>query len=229
VLLATDEDLPVDSGTDYAADWVGKDRPLIAAWHGDDGGAVLLTGGSLLAGPLKTNGGQYSELRENERLAKNILSFVLRGSKVREEQTPNQLLERAERNLADSVLNTLKKRPGGDWWYEGIPESVRRSAMDRHEVEKGRFPKEAYLYLLDLGAIIKFNFSIFEPMLEQVGWTGGKARSMGWLTKLNEHRRLAAHPLKAHLSDHEFTAEDVDFIKETERRISKLADSGGGT
>jgi hypothetical protein len=129
---------------------------------------VLLVGGSFLGDPWTNSFGfQYRGISANRRLAQNITTFLLpRASPRIVEVPPEQLIPRTERNLADFVLRVLAK-VSPDWWFQCVPERVRREAADRHEQEKDRFPKHAYLDLIDLREIIRSNFLEFEPTSQE--------------------------------------------------------------
>src|SRR5262245_35456977 len=137
------------------------------------------------------------------------------------EPSADDLITRTERNLCDLVIGTLEKT-SGEWWYECVPEKIRLEAVRAYEQERGRFPKHAYLYLIQFREIIQANFAKFEPMLKAVGWIGGKDATTAWLVKLNDHRKLSAHPLKAHVAGHVFSDDDMAFLKDADARVSVM-------
>ena len=60
------------------------------------------------------------------------------------------------------------------------------------------------------------NWKLFDPHFTAVGKRGGKDKSLGFLDRLNEVRRLIGHPLKMHVSGYTFSPEEKQLLQETD-------------
>jgi hypothetical protein len=207
-------------------------KPVVAVWHALEGGAVLVAGTTLIADRRRLGASDCAGIAVNARFAHNLVRFLLPAgahpvvpvagpAPVATEPSAEELITRTERNLSDLVIGILEKT-SAEWWYDCVPENIRLEAVRAYEQERGRFPKHAYLYLIQFREIIQANFVTFEPLLKSVGWTGGKANATAWLVKLNEHRKLSAHPLKAHVGGHVFSDEDLAFLRDVDVRVSAM-------
>ena len=107
------------------------------------------------------------------------------------------LLTQIEVRLHKWLLERLKDEYGEQWWIAGVPKTTRLQCASRME-EEGipNMPRQAYLTFVDLRDIIKTNWSLFGPTMEQMTGTNGKDRATRWLVELNELRKLWAHPIK---------------------------------
>lgn len=214
-------------------------RPVVAVWHALEGGAVLVAGATLIADRRRLAKADCAGIAVNERFAQNLLRFLLPAASTHTtvmappppppppvEPSADELITRTERNLADLVIGILEKTTE-EWWYDCVPETIRLEAVRAYEQERGRFPKHAYLYLIQFREIIRANFTKFEALLKSVGWTGGKDNSTSWLVKLNEHRKLSAHPLKAHVGGYVFSVDDMAFLKDVDSRVAAMLTQSG--
>ena len=106
------------------------------------------------------------------------------------------LLNRIETMLYEWLLAGLKRKHGRDWWVKGVPQRSRVECARRAEEEGKGLPNEAYLTFIDLRDIVRKNWHIFGPHMEQVSNLSGKDRATSWLVDLNEMRKVWAHPIK---------------------------------
>jgi hypothetical protein len=124
--------------------------------------------------------------------------------------------------ISEVVIETLKKihgvheLPSGEkaYWQLGIENSdIKQAAYKKQQTTSvaKRSPKEAYIDLIDFDKIIRqqSNWPSFEtifsiPMPDEKG----KKYYLGWLERLNEVRRNAAHknPYRQYSDD------DIDFV-----------------
>jgi hypothetical protein len=154
----------------------------------------------------------------NTRLARNVLKF-LAESKV--SVSTEEMCRRVEINLVDFVFGVIKPSDE-NWWVNRIPVNIRQECAKRHEEERCRFPKEAYFDLIDLKTVIAKNWPLFEPHLRAEGCQGGKDKSLEWIDKLNEIRRLVGHPLKKHVAGYTFSTEESQLIAECDTLTLRL-------
>jgi hypothetical protein len=133
------------------------------------------------------------------------------------------MCHRIEVNLVDFVLGVIKAT-GDNWWVSHVPANIRQECAKRHEEEACRFPKEAYFNLIDLKTLIAKNWPLFESHLKAEGCQGGKEKSLEWLDKLNEVRRLVGHPLKKHVAGYSFSSDEARLLTDCDdltRRLRK--------
>lgn len=117
------------------------------------------------------------------------------------------------------ALKTL----GADPWVTGVPLPIRQEAAARQEAEGNRFPKEAYLNLIDLKTIMEKNWKLFEPYFAALGRHGGRDKCLAFMDRLNEIRRLIGHPLKMHVSGYEFSSAETNLLVEVDQLAQQLA------
>ncbi len=125
--------------------------------------------------------------------------------------------------ISEVVVETLKKihgvneLPSGEkaYWELGIENSdIKQAAYKKQQMTSvaKRSPKEAYIDLIDFEKIIRqqSNWPSFEPIfnIQMIDERGGKKYYLGWLEKLNEIRRHAAHknPYRQYSDD------DIEFV-----------------
>jgi hypothetical protein len=223
VLVGAPSHWGVEASTDFPDDWNGREMACMAVWYGHSGGALIVASAyGILTDPVTPpRAGHSSGLANNRALARNLLRF-LSHAKQSGGATPEDLCKRIEINLVDFVFGVLK--PLGDgWWVDHIPLSIRQKASARQEEEGNRRPKEAYLDLIDLKAIIANNWRLFEPHFLALGSRGGKDKSLQFLDRLNEVRRLVGHPLKMHVSGYSFSPDERTLLVEADRLALDLA------
>jgi hypothetical protein len=186
----------------------------MGVWHGHAGGAVILSNcRGVLSDPIEVLAGKLPAIRENRSLAKNILKFLGHARRQDVGPSPGNLCDRIEINLVDAVLETLKLNLG-----------VRQKCAARQEEERNKLQRECYLDLIDLKKIMSKQWKLFDPIFAAAKTSKiGKEKNLEFMDEQNRLRRLVAHPVKAHLSDREFTAEEIAFIKQTDALALTLA------
>jgi hypothetical protein len=223
VLLATEDALPIDAERDLLPvpdkpwaegdalpdAWNARELACMAVWYGENGGAVMASIGPALYDPL---------LKENRRFAENIIKWLTGGERP---LSPEDRCHRIEVNLVDFVLGVIG-RTGDDWWTERIPLNIRQKCAQRHEEESCRFPKQAYLDLIDLKTIMTKEWGLFEPHLRAAGCERGKEKALAWLDRLNEIRRLIGHPLKKHVAGYAFSADERALLERCDKLVRTL-------
>lgn len=111
------------------------------------------------------------------------------------------LLNRIEIKLFEWLLDRLKDNYADSWWGKGVPTEVRKRCATASEDENVGLPPEAYLTFVDLRRIIQSNWSIFGSALEKATGERGKERTTSWLVRLNDVRKVWAHPIKQRFNE----------------------------
>lgn len=219
VLVADETYLVVDGEKDLPVDWNARELSCIAAWHGLEHGGVLAMSGGYFHDPYDgPTGIRWLGIDANQRLAQNVIRYLTEG---RPAQTPEDRCQRIEINLADFVFGILNKAHT-DWWTEFVPLPVRQKCAQRQEEENNRLPKQAYFDLIDLKTVMHKNWALFEQHFRNAKQEGGKDKSLGWMDKLNELRRLVGHPLKKHVAGYSFTEEEGRLLREADDLAKRL-------
>jgi hypothetical protein len=222
VLIGSSSHWGVEASTDLPDDWNGREMACMAVWHGQNGGAVLVSSAySILSDPTTLPlGGSRPGIAMNGVFARNILRFLEHSKRI-ETLAPSDLCKRIEINLVDFVFGVL--RPSDpEWWVNCVPLTIRQEAAKRQEEERNKFPKEAYLDLIDLKAIIAKNWKLFERHFSACGVSGGKEKCLSFFDHLNEVRRLIGHPLKVHVSGYSFSPEQEMLLVDVDGLALKL-------
>jgi DGQHR domain-containing protein len=126
---------------------------------------------------------------------------LLEALKLQEAQTNKQayeLIQSLEPRLQKFMMDTLKQAYGADedrWWYEGVPEPIRKKATEQLEEAQGKGKKEHYLNLIQFRTIAESNWDLFQDTLA-FGKSGNKHVKTEWMQKLNEMRNVVMHPAK---------------------------------
>ncbi len=107
------------------------------------------------------------------------------------------LIEHIEQLLQKSVIEELQREFGVDadrWWFDGVPEKIRKSATALFEEDKGdRGERYHYFNLIDYRDIINNNWNIFGDFLAQGSSNIKKERRTNWIVDVNEARKIVAH------------------------------------
>ena len=126
---------------------------------------------------------------------------LLEDLKLLEARTNDEavrVIKELEQTLHEFVISSLKLEHGSGesdpWWYQGVPEQIRKKATGRLEEEQGG-KKEQYLDLIDLRTIVVNNWSLFQGSLA-FGKSGNKEAKTAWMQKLNDMRKISAHPAR---------------------------------
>jgi len=160
-----------------------------------------------------------------ENLSSEVLPFnlVILDRLIEKEEAPlpniGEIIEDIELQLFDWILQVLKNEHESDWWTQGVKRPIRVSCATRQEEEGANdsVPKEAYLTLIDIKAIIEGNWGLFSAVMEEVSGFQGKVKATNWIGDINEKRKLWAHPLKQR-----FISIDPSSVNMVSRYQSKL-------
>jgi len=123
--------------------------------------------------------------------------------------------------IRNDVFQTIKKEYGDEekgWWFEGIPEPVRKDVVSRKEEQKEE-SKEKCFDLPHYSDIIRYknNWKLFE---EKYGISekksDGKDKKTSWFSKLIEIRNKISHPERGNV-----TKEEYDLLKKIEKTLKE--------
>nr|AAU83114.1 conserved hypothetical protein [uncultured archaeon GZfos26F9] len=110
-----------------------------------------------------------------------------------------------ETRLVGHITAKLKEEFGEDisqWWHKGISESIREPATKRANADGEYRHPEKYVELIDWKDIISHNFDLFgDSFTIDAKPTDSKKKKLSWLVKVNEIRRIVAHPPRGAVSD----------------------------
>jgi DNA sulfur modification protein DndB len=125
-----------------------------------------------------------------------------------------------QRLVMDELRDNFTSSPD-EWWYEGVPEPVRKSAAERMESDKNqRGGREYYFNMIDYRLIALANWSIFHKLLGY-GATGDKQKRTSWLVEVNGLRNKLAHAS----SGVSISQEQLSSLQEYERWLVELVES----
>ncbi|MGW1418911.1 hypothetical protein ACWAT4_02195 [Bradyrhizobium manausense] len=135
----------------------------------------------------------------------------------RADATTKALVDRVHRH----VVTVLKTSYPGEHFDKGIPQKdIKLSAMNKkYEDGDQQMPPENYLELIDLKKIVEHqnNWDSFkETMSIQLpDDRKGQQKYLKWLERLNEVRRIPAHPYGRNYKD-----ADLDFLEFLDEQLS---------
>lgn len=125
------------------------------------------------------------------------------------------LINDIQRTLFNFTISSLKKKypEKEEWWFKGIPSTVRKNCSDRHESEDGIKAKEQYLTLINYRSIALDNWDIMEKAYSFTV-KGNKTKKTKWLVDLNEIRNITHHAEKWPASK-----DQIKFVREVHRFV----------
>ena len=146
----------------------------------------------------QTAGVRHAQAYIQERLPEyqpEGLRDFLERERARTNDQASTLIREIETMLNETVIEELKASYAGSvdqWWYDGVPELVRRAAVQRHEEDKGKAGgREAYLDLIHYRSIIEENWGILGDLMGM--GAGSKSKKTLWIYETNEIRKIAMH------------------------------------
>ena len=134
-------------------------------------------------------------------------------------ENTKKLTDQIQLSMNRCVLGELEKEHGTQWWYDGVPSTVRTKCATRREEEKGIHDAEQYLDLIDYKtiALASSHWSkIFQKYFVIDDQQGDKKKKLAWMDKLNDIRKIESHPERGLL-----TTDQVDFVKNLHVRLEK--------
>jgi DNA sulfur modification protein DndB len=168
-----------------------------------------------------------STRRVQEALRKSEPTFDPPGLKEFLEREKAQTTTRAfeeiqaiEQILQSSVLSELKNEFGSDepdWWFNGVPKSVRKKVDDRINDEGGKKGgREQNFDLIDYREVILANWPLFETTFAH--GKGSKESRTKWIAEVNELRKPVVHASRG--KSLPITEEQLAVLQETHRWLT---------
>lgn len=156
-------------------------------------------------------------------IKEKVADFEPEGMKEWEAEQSEENISEADRKIKEIVMlmqHHLFKRlrelyPGGDaYWHKGISDKkIKAEAYERSldSDDESRLPLENYLDVIDYKKIAesKQNWPSMKPLFD-IPEPGEKgfAKNVKWIDRINELRRIAAHPSK----ERHYRLEDFEYI-----------------
>ncbi|MEL3889831.1 DGQHR domain-containing protein [Ferrovibrio sp. MS7] len=143
-----------------------------------------------------------------------LLSERDEAEAVRGDSLTKQIIDRVHGH----VIKILKQNYGvNEYFDKGVPfKEIKKEAYSKRIDDNSRMPAENYLDLVDLKKIIECtpNWDMFKETMniKLPNEKKGQAKYVGWLLKLNEIRRVNAHPYGRKYEDSDI--ELLEFIYE---------------
>jgi hypothetical protein len=112
------------------------------------------------------------------------------------------------------VVSVLRANWGGDFFDRGIPhKEIKLAAMNKmYDDKEKQMPPETYLDVIELKKIVEHqqNWEAFKETLsiQLLDERKGQAKYLKWMERLNEVRRIAAHPF-----GRTYKPDDLDFLE----------------
>lgn len=123
------------------------------------------------------------------------LKEFIERSKSDTNQKARVVIDRIEKILQDTVLAVLKQEypTGEEWWFGGIPKSVRKKVGERIEESDGKLGnREQNFDLIHYRDIIQHNWDLFEKLC---GFgAGSKEKRTAWINEISLMRNSVMHP-----------------------------------
>lgn len=127
------------------------------------------------------------------------------------------MMEDIQERLFTVTIRALKEhyeKSEDQWWYEGVPESVRTECVKRCEQDKGARNKEQYLYLIDYKTIAAFRWEELFKKYYSFSKDGGKEKQLNWIVDLNKIRTITHHREKWPA-----TKDQVSFVRDIHKKV----------
>jgi DNA sulfur modification protein DndB len=112
------------------------------------------------------------------------------------------------------VVSVLRANWGGEFFDRGIPQKdIKLAAMNKmYDDKEKQMPPETYLDVIELKKVVEHqqNWEMFKETLsiQLPDERKGQAKYLKWMERLNEVRRIAAHPF-----GRTYKADDLDFLE----------------
>lgn len=138
-------------------------------------------------------------------------------------QEADQIIKEINKILYNDVIARLKAKFGTEndaWWWQGVPQPIRKECFERANNDNGEKPLWQYLALATYQSIAVHNWDIFQDAYA-LGEKGKKGDAVRWIAKLSKARQTTAHPEKGVLSKDEVAWVKSTYIKVKEHIVGE--------
>lgn len=118
------------------------------------------------------------------------------------------------RNYIFSVFHSLYGEKNNAYWEKGVTDNAVKTAAYNRSLEyelEDRLPLETYLEVVEMKKIVESKkiWPVFKPVFDipEFG-EKGQAKNLKWMLRVNELRRIPAHPAK----ERKYKLEDFEYI-----------------
>ena len=143
----------------------------------------------------------------------------------RDEQGTKRAAEKVnsiQRKLFDFTIGSLKSHYGDQnekWWVEGVPLRIRQDCRSRWEEGKQEGEVESRLYLINYVNISIDNWELVKDVISlDERDKDNKKQNTKWIKKLNDVRKITAHPERGILSRDQVAFVD-EILEKFERKL----------
>ncbi|MCW2249245.1 DGQHR domain-containing protein [Azospirillum fermentarium] len=130
-------------------------------------------------------------------------------------QEADLIIKDINKILYNDVIARLKQKFGTEndaWWWQGVPQPIRKECFERANNDNGEKPLWQYLSLATYQSIAVHNWDIFQDSYA-LGEKVKKGDAVRWIAKLSKARQTTAHPEKGVLSKDEVAWVRSIYIK----------------
>jgi len=124
--------------------------------------------------------------------------------------------EKFESGIKNKTFAILQEKLGGNWWKEGVPPEIRKSAANTKIDANSDEPDYEFLHLPDYKKIISIskNWDLFKPIFADPRIKSNKDEQLKWFDKLIPIRNKVSHSRKVTLEDHTFMTQLNEWLPE---------------
>lgn len=116
--------------------------------------------------------------------------------KANTNEQARSIIDQIEKTLQEVILETLKaefSQDSNQWWFEGVPQTVRTKIDQRINETDGRAgTREQNFDLIHYRAIISHQYQLFGDLLGR--GKGGKDKRTEWIHEVSSMRNIVMHP-----------------------------------
>lgn len=134
--------------------------------------------------------------------------------RIREADEQLKTIVTEMRNYIFSVFRGLYGEKNNAYWEKGVVNNTTKSDAYKRSLDyslEERLPLETYLEVVEMKTIVenKSVWPVFKPVFDipEFG-EKGQAKNLKWMSRVNELRRIPAHPAK----ERKYKVEDFDYI-----------------
>jgi DNA sulfur modification protein DndB len=124
------------------------------------------------------------------------LSKFIESEKRGTNKKAKEVIDNIELMMQKTIIEELKdnfEEGERQWWFSGVPKSIRMKVTARYEEDDGhRGAEECYFDLIEYRTIITENWDIFEELFAY-GDQGNKDKRTAWIVEVNNIRKVVMH------------------------------------